>query len=51
LPPVSIRADIVQPFTGQTDSARLVRALSHPEAENSISAIPLIAEKRYLSAP
>jgi hypothetical protein len=51
LPPVSIRADIVQPFTGRTDSARLVRALSHPVAENSISAIPLIAEKRYLSAP
>jgi hypothetical protein len=49
--PVSIRADIVQPLTGRTDSARLVRALSHPEAENSISAIPLIAEKSYLSAP
>jgi hypothetical protein len=51
LPPVSIRADFVQPFTGRTDSARLVRALSYLKAENSISAIPLTAEKRYLSAP
>jgi hypothetical protein len=51
LPPVSIRADIVQPLTGRTDNARLVRALSFSAAENSISAIPLIAEKRYLSAP
>jgi hypothetical protein len=28
-----------------------VRALSFSAAENSISAIPLTAEKRYLSAP
>jgi hypothetical protein len=51
LPPVSIRADFVQPFTGRTDNARLVRALSFSAAEKSISAIPLAAEKRYLSAP
>jgi hypothetical protein len=51
LPPVSIRADFVQPFTGRTDNARLVRALSFSAAENSISSIPLAAEKRYLSAP
>ncbi|MCG2628365.1 hypothetical protein L6654_17165 [Bradyrhizobium sp. WYCCWR 13023] len=51
MPPVNIRADIVQPFTGRTDNARLVRALSFSAAENSISAIPLAAEKRYLSAP
>ncbi|SPP95322.1 protein of unknown function [Bradyrhizobium vignae] len=50
MPPVSIRADTVQPSTGRTDSARLVRALSYLVAENSISAIPLSAEKRYLSA-
>jgi hypothetical protein len=51
LPPVSIRADIVQSLTGRTDDARLVRALSFSAAENSISAISLAAEKRYLSAP
>jgi hypothetical protein len=51
LPPVNIRADIVQPLTGRTDNARLVRALSFSAAENSISAVSLIAGKRYLSAP